>query len=79
MSNTPTRYSAGGRLQAREGEDYSQYTNMGGTIVYWVDNDGVAWAEDFFTTDGLSVRQLKQQLDSLSISGLPSTIDCGTF
>lgn len=77
--SAPTKHSVSGRLLSRDGDDFTHYTIVGDKVVYWVDSSGVTWAEDFITSDGLSFRALRDQVQSLSLSGLPAVIDCGTF
>ncbi len=80
MSAMPTRCSIAGVFQSKSGkDDFTQYVDVGGTPVYWVDRDGAAWGVDFFVDKNTSLRSLQQQINTIQFSGLPPVIDCGTF
>jgi Mn-containing catalase len=79
MSEYPTRYAAAGKHISRGGEDFHQFLDASGNVLYWVDSDGVAWGADYITAAGNSIDNLKVQLDSFVGSGIPSVIDSGTF
>ena len=78
MGIWPTKQAAGGRIQS-DNDDFHQFINTGGRVVYWVDSDGAAYGEDYITKTGTSILSLKSQFDSFVSTGLPSVIDTGTF
>jgi hypothetical protein len=41
MAATPTPTAVAGKFQSKDGSDLVQYLNAGGSVVLWVDADGV--------------------------------------
>ncbi len=61
------------------GEDFVHYSDARGNVMCSVDGRGVMYATDMIMSNGMSLRDLQQEVAQIIISGLPSVIDTGTF
>ena len=73
----PTKTAAAGRYESH-GEDFIHFLDSTGALESYIDSDGVIYGSDCIV-NGISLQALKQTVDGIVISGLPSDIDVGTF
>jgi hypothetical protein len=60
------------------GEDFIQFIDEHGAVKNWTDANGITHGEDF-VANGVSLQALSIKVDNITISGLPPSIDPGTF
>jgi len=73
-----TKTAVAGRFQSH-GEDFIHYVDESGNIMSRVGADGIHYCVDIMTHGGVSLIDLQNQVTTMSISGLPTNIDVGTF